>query len=56
MLHAELYPLIIIDAVNGCCGIEYERPKWNLHFTKVREIYARASVKFYFELASYDTI
>jgi nicotinamidase-related amidase len=41
MQHAEVYPLVIIDAVNGCCDIEYERPEWNLHFSKVREMLPR---------------
>jgi nicotinamidase-related amidase len=36
-----LYPLLIIDAVKGCCGIEYERPEWNIHFSRVRELIPR---------------
>jgi nicotinamidase-related amidase len=31
------FPLIVIDAVKGCCDTKYERPEWGLHFTKVRE-------------------
>jgi len=36
-----LYPLLIIDAVKGCCDIEYERPEWNIHFSRVRELIPR---------------
>jgi nicotinamidase-related amidase len=39
--HSELYPLLIIDAVNGCCSIEYERHEWKLHFNKVRKMLPR---------------
>ena len=31
-------PLVIIDPVKGCCGREYERPEWNLHFSRVRKL------------------
>jgi nicotinamidase-related amidase len=34
-------PLVIIDPVKGCCGREYERPEWNIHFNKVRETIPR---------------
>jgi nicotinamidase-related amidase len=37
----ELYPLLIIDAVKGCCGLEYERPEWNIHFSRVRKLIPR---------------
>jgi len=36
-----LYPLLIIDAVKGCCSIEYERPEWNIHFKKGRKMIPR---------------
>lgn len=36
-----LYPLLIIDVVKGCCGLEYERPEWNIRFSKVRELIPR---------------
>jgi len=32
------YPLLIVDPVKGCCGREYERPEWNIHFSRVREM------------------
>lgn len=38
---AEPYPLVVIDPVKGCCGREYERPEWNIHFSKVRETIPR---------------
>ena len=41
IMHSELYPLLIIDAVKGCCSIEYERPDWKLHFNKVRKMLPR---------------
>ena len=37
----EPYPLVVIDPVKGCCGREYERPEWNIHFNKVRETIPR---------------
>ena len=36
-----LCPLLIIDAVKGCCSIEYERPEWNIYFSRVRELIPR---------------
>jgi nicotinamidase-related amidase len=24
--------------VRGCCDVEYDRPEWNIHFSKVREL------------------
>ncbi len=35
------YPLVVIDTVKGCCDIQYEKPEWNLHFKKVREMLPR---------------
>lgn len=40
-IHSELYPLVIIDAVKGCCSREYERPEWKLHFNNVRQMLPR---------------
>lgn len=34
-------PLIIIDAVKGCCNKEYEIPEWDIHFKKVRKMLPR---------------
>jgi len=30
------YPLVVVDPVRGCCGREYERPEWNIYFSRVR--------------------
>ena len=38
---AEPHPLVVVDPVKGCCGVEYERPEWNIHFSKVRETIPR---------------
>jgi nicotinamidase-related amidase len=38
---AESYPLVVVDPVKGCCGIEYEHPEWNIHFSRVRETIPR---------------
>ena len=35
------YPLVVIDVVKGCCNVEYERPEWGLHFSKIREMLPR---------------
>jgi len=35
------YPLVVVDPVKGCCGREYERPEWNIHFSRVRETILR---------------
>lgn len=35
------YPLVVVDPVKGCCGREYERPEWNIHFSRVRELIPR---------------
>lgn len=35
------YPLVVIDPVKGCCGREYERPEWNIHFSRVRDLIPR---------------
>ncbi len=32
------YPLVIIDVVKGCCNKEYEKPEWDIHFTKIRKM------------------
>ena len=31
-------PLIVIDVVKGCCNIEYEKPEWDIHYNKIREM------------------
>ena len=36
-------PLVVVDPVKGCCGREYERPEWNLSFSRVRRIIPRLS-------------
>ena len=36
-----LFPLVVVDPVKGCCGQEYERPEWNIHFSGVREVIPR---------------
>jgi len=38
---AEPHPLVVVDPVKGCCGRDYERPDWNIHFSKVRETIPR---------------
>ena len=38
---AEPHPLVVVDPVKGCCGREYERPEWNIHFGRVRETIPR---------------
>lgn len=40
-VNIELYPLLIIDPVMGCCSLEYERPEWNIHFSKARDLIPR---------------
>ena len=35
------YPLVVIDPVKGCCSREYERPEWNIHFSRARELIPR---------------
>jgi len=35
------YPLVVVDPVKGCCGREYERPEWDIHFSRVREVIPR---------------
>jgi nicotinamidase-related amidase len=44
-----LYPLVVVDPVKGCCSREYERPEWNIHFSRVREVIPRLNdfVKMY---------
>lgn len=37
----ELYPLVVIDPVKGCCCREYERPDWNIHFSRIRKLIPR---------------
>ena len=36
-----LCPLVVVDPVRGCCGLEYERPEWGIHFSRVREVVPR---------------
>lgn len=33
-----LYPLIVVDLMNGCCSDKFERPKINITFNRIRQM------------------
>ena len=36
-----LHPLIIIDMIRSCCSEKFERPEWNISFSRIREMIPR---------------
>ncbi len=36
-----LYPLIVVDVVNGCCSEKFERPTMNITFSRIRQMIPR---------------
>ena len=36
-----LHPLIVIDMIRSCCSRKFERPEWNISFSKIREMIPR---------------
>ena len=36
-----LHPLIVVDIIRSCCSGKFERPEWNISFSKVREMIPR---------------
>lgn len=36
-----LYPLIVVDLMNGCCSEKFERPKINITFNRIRQMIPR---------------
>ena len=36
-----LYPLIVVDVVNGCCSEKFERPELSITFSRIRQMIPR---------------
>lgn len=36
-----LYPLIVVDPINSCCSEKFERPEWNITYSKIRQMIPR---------------
>ncbi len=36
-----LYPLIVVDPINSCCSEKFERPEWNIRYSKIRQMIPR---------------
>ena len=36
-----LYPLIMVDPINLCCGEKFERPEWNITYSRIRQMIPR---------------
>ena len=35
------HPLIVVDTIRSCCSEKFERPEWNISFSKVRKMIPR---------------
>lgn len=36
-----LYPLIVVDPINLCCSEKFERPEWDITYSKIRQMIPR---------------
>ena len=36
-----LHPLIVVDMIRSCCSEKFERPEWNISFSKIRGMIPR---------------
>jgi len=36
-----LYPLIAVDPINSCCSKKFERPEWDITYSKIRQMIPR---------------